>query len=334
MVRCADRQIRQAVELGARPPAADPAGGGRHPRSHRVPLHRDPEGLFPGPGHRAHSGDFRSCTLGFFRGDGAAPAGVGGRHPQGSRCREPLFLHRRRRYQPDAQHRPISDQSQTARSAPHLCQRRDPAARAGDARRRRHRALYAAGPGPNDRRDGKPIAIPVRARGRQPERVREVGPEIARALAADPADRGCRQQLCGEWSFRLHPDRPLHRRALWHHAGHRRQRALRFFWAAHRLDDFYPIEPIPGDPRGRPGSAAVVELVGLTLPAVIDGYEWAGSTFGDCPSPGADCATRDQSSRSVSVDDGVIQLGPRAHRWARQSMRSSGPSKKSACRRA
>ena len=59
MVRRADRPIREAAELGARPPAADVAGGARHAWSHRVSLYRDPEGLFPGPGHRAHPGDLR-----------------------------------------------------------------------------------------------------------------------------------------------------------------------------------------------------------------------------------------------------------------------------------
>ena len=54
-------------------------------------------------------------------------------------------------------------------AAPYLGQRRDPAAGAGDARCRRHRALHAAGPGSDDRRDGQPLAVSVRARGRQSE---------------------------------------------------------------------------------------------------------------------------------------------------------------------
>ena len=53
-----------------------------------------------------------------------------------------------------------------------------------------------------------------------------LGTEIARALAADPPNRGRRQQLRGKRSFRLYPDRPPDRRALWHHPGDRRQRAL------------------------------------------------------------------------------------------------------------
>ena len=53
VVRRADRPVRQAVDLGARPSAAHPAGGGRHSGPDRVSLHRDPEGVFPGARHRA-----------------------------------------------------------------------------------------------------------------------------------------------------------------------------------------------------------------------------------------------------------------------------------------
>ena len=115
MVRRADRPVRQAAQLGARPPAADLAGGSRHARSHRLSLHGDPEGLFPGPGYRAHPGDFRGRAFGLLRGDGATPAGIGRGHPQGPRCREPVVVYRGRRHQLDAQYRPVSDQSEAAR---------------------------------------------------------------------------------------------------------------------------------------------------------------------------------------------------------------------------
>ena len=51
------------------------------------------------------------------------------------------------------------------------------------ARRRRHRALHAAGAGPDHRRHGQPHPVPVRAGGRQPGRVHRLGPEADR--------RGC-----------------------------------------------------------------------------------------------------------------------------------------------
>ena len=55
---------------------------------------------------------------------------------------------------------------------------------AGDARGRRHRALHAAGPGSDDRRHGQPLAIPIRAGGRQSERIRDLGPEVARSACS------------------------------------------------------------------------------------------------------------------------------------------------------
>ena len=94
--------------------------------SYRIPLHRNPERLFPGSGHRAHSRDFGGSALGLLRSDGAAPAGIGGSHPQGSRCRQPLFLYWRRWRQFNSQYRAISDQPQTARSASQHGQRCNP----------------------------------------------------------------------------------------------------------------------------------------------------------------------------------------------------------------
>ena len=55
---------------------------------------------------------------------------------------------------------------------------------AGDGAGRRHRALHAAGAGPHDRRHGEPHAVPVRARGRQPDRARRLGPEAAGTAAS------------------------------------------------------------------------------------------------------------------------------------------------------
>ena len=51
-------------------------------------------------------------------------------------------------------------------------------------------------------------------------------PKLLARLQQIPADRGRHQQLRRERSFVLYPDRPADRRTLWHHPGHRRQRAL------------------------------------------------------------------------------------------------------------
>src|ERR1700737_2691768 len=63
VVRPADRPVRQAADLGARPPAAHPAGGGRNAWPDRVSLHRDPEGVFAGAGDWPHPRGLRSCAV-------------------------------------------------------------------------------------------------------------------------------------------------------------------------------------------------------------------------------------------------------------------------------
>src|SRR5260370_6589349 len=85
MVRCPDRSVWKDAELGARPPAADVAGGARHARSHRVSLYRDPEGLFPGPGHRAYPRDLGVRAFGLLRGNGPTLARVSRSRPPGHR---------------------------------------------------------------------------------------------------------------------------------------------------------------------------------------------------------------------------------------------------------
>ena len=54
-------QYGRLLELGARSPAADAARRGRHAGPDGISLHRDPQGLLPGSGHRAHSGHLRSA---------------------------------------------------------------------------------------------------------------------------------------------------------------------------------------------------------------------------------------------------------------------------------
>ena len=94
---------------------------------------------------------------------------------QGPGRREPELFHRRRRHQPDAEHRPLPDQSQAARRAQPHCDRDHPPAAEGGFRRRRRRALHAAGAGSDDRRDRQPRALSFRARGRQSGRIQGHG---------------------------------------------------------------------------------------------------------------------------------------------------------------
>ena len=100
----------RGAERGARPPAADAAGRVAHPGGHRLALHHRAEGLLSGAGHRRAPRHFGRGADGLVRRHGAAPAGAGRRDPEGPRRREPQLLHRRRRHQHDAEHRPFPDQ--------------------------------------------------------------------------------------------------------------------------------------------------------------------------------------------------------------------------------
>ena len=178
-------------------------------------LHRDPEGIFPGAGHRHDPGHLGGVA-------DASPIDAMAerqqaarrRHPQGPGRRQPELVHRRRRHQHDAEQRPLPDQSQAARRAQARRHRDHPPPAARSSRRRRHHALHAAGAGPHHRRHGEPRAIPLRARGRQPERVRHLGAEADGAssrqlpqitdVASDLQQQGLRAR---------HRHRPRHRRA-------------------------------------------------------------------------------------------------------------------------
>jgi multidrug efflux pump len=63
--------------VGAQAPAADPAGGHRHPGADRVAVHGGAQGLLPGAGHRGDPGHFRGAAVDFLCRDERAPAGAG-----------------------------------------------------------------------------------------------------------------------------------------------------------------------------------------------------------------------------------------------------------------
>ena len=81
---------------------------------HRSLVHRDSEGLLPGPGHRPHPGRVRGHGVGLLRRDGRASAGARAGDSQRPGRRKPVVLHRRRRQQRHAEQRPFPDQPETA----------------------------------------------------------------------------------------------------------------------------------------------------------------------------------------------------------------------------
>ena len=78
-----------------------------------LPLHRDPEGLFPDTRYRPDPGHLGRLAIGVVRGDVRATAGARRRHSPRSRRRQPDLVYRRRRHQHDAEQRPFLDQPQS-----------------------------------------------------------------------------------------------------------------------------------------------------------------------------------------------------------------------------
>ena len=83
-----------------------------------------------------------------------------------------------------------------------------------------------------------------------------------------------------------------------------------------------------------PIDAAVAELAGFDLPAVLDRGERPGAAVGDRPDRAADRAARSRASRPIPGDDRVVQPGAGRLARRRRSTRSSRPRKTSACRSA
>ena len=92
-----------------------------------------PKGFFPVQDTGLIQGISVAAQTTSLRRDGAASAGAGGGDPEGPRRGQPEFVHRRRRQQHDAEHRPLPDQPE-AEGRPHAERhRRSPA---GCSRRR------------------------------------------------------------------------------------------------------------------------------------------------------------------------------------------------------
>ena len=73
-----------------------------------------PKGFFPGAGHGLDSRGLGGDRVDLLCRHGGAPASARGRHPQGSGCRQPVVLHRRRRQQRHSEQRALPDQFETA----------------------------------------------------------------------------------------------------------------------------------------------------------------------------------------------------------------------------
>ena len=271
-VRRADRPLRPGARLGARPPAAHLLVAVGTLVLTVVLYVVIPKGFFPGAGHRPDPGHLAGRADDLLCRDGRAPAGAGRGHPEGSGRRQPVLVHRRRRHQHDAEQRPLPDQSEAARRA----QPRAPARSSAGCRRETAGVagvtLYL--------QPVQDLTIDTTVSRTQyqfvlenpdPDRVRRLGAEAARRGSASRrsiADVASDNQQDGLAAY--HHDRPRHGRPLRHHAGDRRQRALRRVRPAHHLDHLHPVEPVPRHPRGRSDAAAVAALAELDLSALVD----------------------------------------------------------------
>ena len=112
-----DRVLRPHAEVRPALPDHHPAGRRGHAGPDRVSLHRHPQGLFPGPGHRRHPGHLAGAGEHLFDGMAQKQQELAQGDPAGPGGREPLLVHRRRRHQHHAQQRPHLDQPQAARPA-------------------------------------------------------------------------------------------------------------------------------------------------------------------------------------------------------------------------
>ena len=187
-----------------------------------------------------------------------SPAGAGRRHPEGSRRRQPVVVHRRRRLQRHAQFGPLPDQPEAARAAA-------PRPRAQIIRRLQQETAEVAGIALY-MQPVQDLTIDTTVSATQYQFMLETPIWPSSRTWVPQADRrGCRQireitdvasdlQQSGLSAYI--DDRPRHRGALRHHAGDRRQRALRRVRPADHLDDLHPVEPVPRHPRGRSGAAA------------------------------------------------------------------------------
>ena len=202
------------------------------------------------------------------------------------------------------------------------------------ARRRRHHALPAAGAGPDHRR--RRSAAPSTSSSSRTPNPTSSTPGCRKLVDAAAAD--CRS--CADVASDLQDqglsayvdiDRDTAAR-FGITAGDGRRRALRRLRPAHHLDHLHPVEPVPGDPRGRSRRCRhSLRLADADLSAVR--RRRPGAAVGASPRCSEQTgAAADRPSRPVPGGDDLLQ--PRAGRLAGRRGRrdQAGGAGRSACR--
>ena len=146
-------------------------------------------------------------------------------------------------------------------------ERDHPAAAEGDRGRSGHLAVHAAGAGSHRStpRSARP-SISSLWRTRIWRRCRNGRRRSCSGSRRFPRSSTSRA-ICSRTALGARRSRPRQRGAVRHHAGHRRQRALRRLRPAHHLDHLHPDQPVPRHPRHRSEDGALAEFAELDLPA-------------------------------------------------------------------
>ena len=109
------RSIRGDPAICAQASAGHAGRDGRNPGAYDLSVPGHPQRLFPRAGYRSPPGHLGSPGNHFVSGHGGTPAGSRESYFEGSRCGQPLVVHRRRRRQHAAEQRAHSDQPEIAR---------------------------------------------------------------------------------------------------------------------------------------------------------------------------------------------------------------------------
>ena len=155
-------------------------------------------------------------------------------------------------------------------------------------------------------------------------------PRLHGAAAEGARDRRRHQRPAGQGPVALHQDRPRCRRALRHHRRIGRQRALRRFRPAHRVDRLHPVEPVSRDLRGRAVDGPLRRVAVQPLPARLG--RQAGAAVGHRHLRGALRAAPQSTGWASSPPPPSPSTWRRAPRSARRSTPSRRRSARSACR--
>ena len=271
-VRPGHRELRAHAQLGARPPDLRRCWSRSRPSALTVFLYIViPKGFFPVQDTGLIQGISEAPQSVSFAAMAERQQALAERHPEGSRCRQPVLLHRRRRHQHDAQQRPVPDQPQAARRA-----------------QVRHRHASCAGSRtPPATLTGislymQPVqdltiegtvsrdAIPVRPAGRRSRYSSRNGRRSSSTSSAR-----CRSSAMSPPTSRRRASRSSSRSTATRPArfgitpATDRQRALRFLRPAHRLDHLHQVEPVPRDPGSRSGAAELAGVAERHLSALL-----------------------------------------------------------------